>query len=296
MKRHPAIRLGKRIAVGILLAVALAVGGAAVQLPPEIQLDRFLMQADQAVNDGDARAALSAMERIVALEKDHGIEPALEDRLRCAQAWYTAGEPERALAAVTAYLQSLGRDAARYHEALRLLNDVEAGPGPPADSPAPSGDADPVGPAPMGPAGMEFVWIPPGTFRMGSRSTEAFADEQPVTEVRISRGFWLGKYEVTQTEWEAVMGSNPSSFAGCAHCPVEEVSWNDVQDFIDRVNAHEGREVYRLPTEAEWEYAARAGTTGDRYGALNAIAWHGGTSGRRTHPVGAKGAERVGAS
>lgn len=288
MKRHPAIRLGKRIAVGILLAVALAAEGAAVQLPPEIQLDRFLMQADQAVNDGDARAALSAMERIVALEKEHGIEPALEDRLRCAQAWYTAGEPARALAAVTAYLQSLGRDAPRYHEALRLLNDVEAGPGPPADSPAPSGDADPVGPAPMGPAGMEFVWIPPGTFRMGSRSTEAFADEQPVTEVRISRGFWLGKYEVTQTEWEAVMGSNPSSFAGCAHCPVEEVSWNDVQDFIDRVNAHEGKEVYRLPTEAEWEYAARAGTTGDRYGALNAIAWHGGTSGRRTHPVGAK--------
>ena len=288
MKRHPAIRLGKRIAVGILLAVALAAEGAATQFPPEIQLDRFLMQADQAVNDGDARAALAAMERIVALEEEHGIEPALEDRLRCAQAWYTAGEPARALAAVTAYLQSLGRDAPRYHEALRLLNDVEAGPGPPADSPAPSGDADPVGPAPMGPAGMEFVWIPPGTFRMGSRSTEAFADEQPVTEVRISRGFWLGKYEVTQTEWEAVMGSNPSSFAGCAHCPVEEVSWNDVQDFIDRVNAHEGKEVYRLPTEAEWEYAARAGTTGDRYGALNAIAWHGGTSGRRTHPVGAK--------
>ena len=288
MKRHPAIRLGKRIAVGILLAVALAAEGAAVQLPPEIQLDRFLMQADQAVNDGDARAALAAMERIVALEQEHGIEPALEDHLRCAQAWYTAGEPARALSAVTAYLQLLGREAPRYHEALRLLNEVEAGPDGSTDSPAPSGEADPIGPAPMGPAGMEFVWIPPGTFRMGSRSAEAFADEQPMTRVRISRGFWLGKYEVTQMEWEAVMGSNPSSFTGCAHCPVEEVSWNDVQDFISRVNAQAGREVYRLPTEAEWEYAARAGTTGDRYGDLNALAWYGGTSGRRTHPVGGK--------
>ena len=150
MKRYLAIRLGKNGVLGasILLAVALAAGpaglaaehgpgAAAPQLPPEIQLDRFLMQADQAVTDGDTEAALSAMERIVALEKEHGIEPPLEDHLRCAQAWYMAGEPERALAAVTDYLQLLGREAPRYHEALRLLNEVENGPGPPADSPAP---------------------------------------------------------------------------------------------------------------------------------------------------------------
>ena len=116
-----------------------------------------------------------------------------------------------------------------------------------------------------------------------------------MTQVRISRGFWLGKYEVTQTEWEAVMGSNPSSFSGCAHCPVEEVSWNDVQDFISRVNAREGRDVYRLPTEAEWEYAARAGTTGDRYGDLNAIAWYGRYQWPPDASGGGKGAERVGA-
>ena len=146
----------------------------------------------------------------------------------------------------------------------------------------------------MGPAGMEFVWIPAGKFRMGSTSSEAFEDEQPVTQVRISRGFWLGKYEVTQAEWEAVMGSNPSSFNGCGHCPVEEVSWNDVQDFISRLNAQEGREVYRLPTEAEWEYAARAGTKGDRYGDLDAIAWYGDTSGRRDASGRGEGAECVG--
>ena len=323
MKRHLGIRLGRTgVRLGsAVLAAALVAGSAglaaadrsrpaggsgsptgpmasasdgdaevsASQLPPEIELDRFLMKADQAVEDRDAQAARSAMERVVALQEEHGMEPALEDHFRCAQAWQLAGESQRALVAVTTYLQLLGRDAPNYREALRLLNEVEDGTSrPAADSSARSGDSDPLGAAPMGPAGMEFVWIPAGKFRMGSTSSEAFEDEQPVTQVRISRGFWLGKYEVTQAEWEAVMGSNPSSFNGCGHCPVEEVSWNDVQDFISRLNAQEGREVYRLPTEAEWEYAARAGTKGDRYGDLDAIAWYGDTSGRRTHPVGGK--------
>ena len=123
--------------------------------------------------------------------------------------------------------------------------------------------------------GMEFVWVPAGEFRMGSTSSEADNDEQPVTQVRISRAFDLGKYEVTQGQWEAVMGSNPSSFKECGlDCPVESVSWEDVQEFIGRLNAMDGAGTYRLPTEAEWEYAARAGTTGDRYaGNLDGIAW-----------------------
>ena len=136
--------------------------------------------------------------------------------------------------------------------------------------------------------GMEFVWIPAGEFRMGSTSEEADAVEQPVTQVRISRGFWLGKHEVTQAEWQGLMGTNPSHFSGCGQCPVESVSWEDAQEFIGRLNAMDGAGTYRLPTEAEWEYAARAGTTGDRYGNLDAIAWCGGNGGSRTHPVGQK--------
>ena len=113
---------------------------------------------------------------------------------------------------------------------------------------------------------------------MGSESEEALSYmEQPVTRVRISRGFYLGKYEVTQGQWQAVMGSNPSFFDECGpDCPVEGVSWDDVQEFIRRLNAAVGEERYRLPTEAEWEYAARAGTSGDRYGNLDAIAWYDG--------------------
>ena len=143
--------------------------------------------------------------------------------------------------------------------------------------------------------GMEFVWVPAGEFRMGSTSSEAYSNEQPVTQVRISQGFWLGKYEVTQAEWQGVMGTNPSEFSGCGQCPVEEVSWEDAQEFIRRLNAMDGAGTYRLPTEAEWEYAARAGTTGDRYAAnLDAIAWCEKNSGARTHPVGGKTANAFG--
>ena len=137
--------------------------------------------------------------------------------------------------------------------------------------------------------GMEFVWVPAGEFLMGSTSAEAYDWERPLTQVRISRGFWLGKYELTQDQWHALMRTNPSRFSGCGRCPVDQVSWNDAQEFIGRLNARAGGNRYRLPTEAEWEYAARAGTSGDRYdGNLDAIAWYDKNSGRRTHPVGRK--------
>ena len=125
---------------------------------------------------------------------------------------------------------------------------------------------------------------------MGSTSSEAGSDERPVTQVRISQAFWIGRHEVTQGQWEAVMGSNPSRFSDCGtDCPVESVSGTDVQAFIARLNEREGGSRYRLPTEAEWEYAARAGTSGDRYSEdLDAIAWHWGNSGGRTRPVGRK--------
>ena len=261
------------------------------QLPPEIELDRLLMRADQAMEDRDPQVARSVMERIAALQEEHGLEPAAEDHFLYAQGWRVAGEPRRAQAAVTTYLQLLGREAPNYREALRLLNEAETDASRSGAGPRPGAGAgsDPLGAVPVGPAGMELVWIPAGEFRMGSTSSEAYSGEQPVTQVRISEGFWLGKYEVTQAEWESVMGSNPSAFSGCGgRCPVEQVSWNDAQDFISRLNAREGREVYRLPTEAEWEYAARAGTTGDRYGDPDRIAWYRGNSRSETHPVGGK--------
>ena len=146
---------------------------------------------------------------------------------------------------------------------------------------------------------MEFVRIPAGSFVMGSPEDEEGRDsDERQHEVRISQGFWMGKYEVTQGEWEWVMGGNPSRFRECgSRCPVDTLSWDyDVQEFIRRLNERESASgyVYRLPTEAEWEYAARAGTTGARHGELDEVAWYGENSGLTTHPVGQKGANAWG--
>lgn len=124
---------------------------------------------------------------------------------------------------------------------------------------------------------IELVWIPAGSFRMGSE--DGHGDEKPVQRLTISQGFYMGRYEVTQAQWQAVMGNNPSNFKG-DNLPVEEVSWNDAQEFIGRLNRRDDGYTYRLPSEAEWEYAARAGTTGDYAGDLDAMAWYGNNSGR----------------
>lgn len=132
---------------------------------------------------------------------------------------------------------------------------------------------------------MEFVCIPAGEFSMGSNFGEA--DEKPVHPVTISRSFELGKFEVTQAQWEAITRSNRSQFKG-PNLPVENVSWDDVQGFIEMLNQRDSKYVYRLPTEAEWEYAARAGSKGEYAGVLDSLAWYDGNSGGTTHSVGQK--------
>lgn len=126
--------------------------------------------------------------------------------------------------------------------------------------------------------GIEFVYIPPGDFMMGSTVEEveemikeaqirdedrnSFLDETPKHKVWINEGFWMGKYEVTQAQWQAIMNDNPSNFKDCGkNCPVESVSWNDIQIFLKRLNAGNDGFEYNLPSEAQWEYSARAGTT-----------------------------------
>ena len=275
-----------------------------IQLPPDILADKYLRQAEQRVEEKDHEGARKAMEELLALQQEHGLEPAPEDHFRYARIWSAAGASEKAIEAAVRYLQIRGREAAHYDDAIDLINRAEARQDRGESGPAASGGGRPgsagirVGETVVF-DGMEFVGIPPGEFLMGSTSRDADDDEQPVTRVRITKGFYLGKYEVTQAEWQAVMGNNPSHFAGCALCPVEKVSGEDVQDFIGRLNARSGGESYRLPTEAEWEYAARAGTTTDTYAGditepwgndpvLNGIAWYAENSSGRTHPMGRK--------
>jgi formylglycine-generating enzyme required for sulfatase activity len=130
--------------------------------------------------------------------------------------------------------------------------------------------------------------IPAGEFTMGF--SNGSRDEKPPHRVRISQPYYLGTYEVRQDQWEAVMRENPSHFKGPTR-PVENVSWEEAQEFIHRLNAKEGGRAYRLPTEAEWEYAVRAGTPtaysfGDDASQLGRYAWYNQNAGGQTHPVG----------
>jgi formylglycine-generating enzyme required for sulfatase activity len=137
--------------------------------------------------------------------------------------------------------------------------------------------------------GMKFTMIPAGKFNMGSEKDDR---EKPVHKVKINNPFYLGTYPVTQAEWEEVMGENPSKFKG-DDLPVEQVSWDDVREFIKKFNEKEGTNKYRLPSEAEWEYACRAGTHtrysfGDYESKLGDYAWYDANSGGKAQPVGQK--------
>jgi formylglycine-generating enzyme required for sulfatase activity len=142
---------------------------------------------------------------------------------------------------------------------------------------------------------FRFRYCPAGTFQMGSPASEEGRsnDEGPQHEVQLTKGFWLGATPVTQRQWEAVTGENPSEFKGPDR-PVEQVSWEDCAAFLGKVNARCPGLDLRLPTEAEWEYACRAGTTGPTYlgsndaATLDGLGWYDGNSGDETHPVGQK--------
>ena len=146
---------------------------------------------------------------------------------------------------------------------------------------------------------IEMVKVEAGTFMMGATSEmkDPYDDEKPVHQVTLTNDYYMGKYEVTQALWQAVMGSNPSNFKG-DNLPVETVNWNDCQEFISKLNSLTGRK-FRLPTEAEWEYAARGGkkSRGYQYSGsrkISDVAWYEGNSRSKTHPVGRKQANELG--
>ena len=205
------------------------------------------------------------------------------------QAW-TAAQSGNTAAGYSAYLEEFpkGRFAAAARVARASLgNPVVATQTLPAQQRVPS-------PQPVPTPGQiikdcadcpEMVVIPTGSFDMGSSES---ADEKPVRRVNV-QSFLLGRTEVTQGQWQAVMGSNPSNFRQCMDCPVENINWTDAQEFARRLSQKTGK-TYRLPSESEWEYAARARTNGkwsfgDDESQLGAYAWFSANSDRKTHPV-----------
>jgi formylglycine-generating enzyme required for sulfatase activity len=136
--------------------------------------------------------------------------------------------------------------------------------------------------------GLRYIWIPPGASTLGCSpgDQECFNWETPPHEVTIDRGFWIGETEVTQKAYQRVTATNPSRYKG-PDLPVEQISWNDALGYCATVGM-------RLPSEAEWEYAARGGTSSSRYGSLDSIAWYAGNSDDQTHKAGTKAPNRFG--
>ncbi len=229
--------------VAALLVVSILVSGGYYVYHQEKEkreaAEQARIRAEQAVRDEAARAAEAERLRIEAERK-----AAAEKKRRNEEA------QRQALAAQKAESDRKKKEAARRAEEDRRREAAARAPIVGQEKTVNLG----------GGVKLTLVWIPPGEFMMGSPGSEANrgSDEGPRHRVKITRGFWMGRYEVTQAQWQAVMGSNPSNFKGSDN-PVERVSWNDCQEFIKKLARKTGQR-FRLPTEAEWEYACRAGT------------------------------------
>ena len=289
--------------VVVVLCVLLlpAPGRAALQLAPEILVDAYLLRAEESV-DGDRAAAGVTMDEIVDLLAGAELDLTADHFYRFARVFESLERWADAHAAITGYLERAGRSAEHYTGALRLMNraasfveaaaaevEAEALSGrDAADAAARSEALREVRrrEAARLLAGLEFVDIAPGDFSMGLRDRDR-EWQYPRTGVRITRGYSIGRYEVTQMLFETVTGTNPSTFADCPRCPVETVSSDGIRVFLDLANGLDPRWVYRLPTEAEWEYAARAGVDADHLSeSIDSVAWHNRNSEGRTRPVG----------
>ena len=296
----------------VVVSLFFGVAPVLAQLPPEIMLDSNLLRAEQSAREGDHVGARAAMARISELQEEHDLVPSAEYYYRYARVWDAVEDWNRALASVVRYLELEGREGQYYRDALALMNNATAAiekierarelrAAERARARAAAVRAREEMDRALNAARelipqLEFVSVAAGTFRMGASDRRAGTLYYPRTRVRISRPYEIGRYEITQEEWQAVMGSNPSTFAGCGRCPVETVSWEDVQRFITILNSVDGSWTYRLPTEAEWEYAARAGERAERFAPdpLEEFAWFEDNSGDRTHPVGQKRPNRFG--
>ena len=278
----------------VLLALSLAGPATAQDLTPDVLADKLLLEAGAALASGDPQQASRALQEVEALD----VEPppmfayvkgrVLAEHGDGEEAW------RRGRLLLAQFAVAAGRDSEHYTPALEAIVTAEARMKAAARLARLEGRLPEI----LRDVSARMVRVEGGTFTMGCtpEQEQCLADEKPTRTVRIG-SFEIGRFEVTQVLWEAVMGENPSAFADCPDCPVETVSWDDVQAFLRKLNAQGER--YRLPSEAEWEYAARGGQLGEGHqyagsGNWAEVAWYYENSGNGTQPVGRKQANELG--
>ena len=256
----------------------------------EVQLDLLVNSATKSMKAGRWEDAVQSFEKAMKL----GVSLPGDFHFLYGKALFKTGSYEYSLSSLTIYLTLVGRDGEYYEEAITLV--VDAGNKQKEETRRTSESKhQKIEAASETEDGMVFV--KGGCFDMGDIFDTGTSDEKPVHTVCIG-DFYLGKTEVTQKQWEDVVGKNPSKFQ-CGDCPVEKVSWNNVQDFIKKLNEKTGMN-YRLPTEAEWEYAARSGGWKEQWAGTNdeekigEYTWYGFTAEGVTHAVGGKTPNGIG--
>jgi len=260
------------------------------KLAPEVQLDLLVNSATKSMKAGRWEDAVQSFEKAMKL----GVSLPGEFHYLYGKSLYKSGSYEYALSSLTIYLTLVGREGKYYEDAITLVVDAENKKKEVTRRTSESKQQK-VEAASETEDGM--VYVKGGCFDMGDIFDTGATDEKPVHTVCIG-DFYLGKTEVTQKQWEDVTGSNTSKFQ-CADCPVERVSWNNVQNFIKKLNEKTGMN-YRLPTEAEWEYAARSGGLKEQWAGTNdeekigEYTWYGYTAKGRTHTVAEKTPNAIG--
>lgn len=278
----------------IVVVYLLSGSAMAESLSPNFFADKLLLEATGAVERGNIARAEQIIQRVEVLDAD----PSLAFVYRYAKVLAERDVEENVLRSAKAllitHLTRADRTAEHYLPALELLLDFET-------RLAHIIKQTPLKarlPGILRKFEAQMVHVEGGTFTMGCTQEQQNCDEdeRPLRNVEIN-GFWIARYEVTQDLWQEIMGDNPSSFANCPGCPIETVSWDDIQIFLKKLNS--GGTAFRLPSEAEWEYAARGGKLGRGYQFSGSddwtnVAWYYENSGNQTHRVGQKAPNELG--
>ncbi|MGR3174894.1 MAG: SUMF1/EgtB/PvdO family nonheme iron enzyme [Candidatus Scalindua sp.] len=275
--------------MAVHVAVIPAVFAQEEELPTEIQMDILINAAKKDIQVGRWKDAVWGLEKALKL----GVKLPGEFHFHYGKALFKTGNYDDSLSSLTSYLTLVGKDGEYYEEAVTLVVDAKDEQ---EDAMLRSTESERQRTEAVKETEDDMVYIKGGCFDMGDIfgdwEGDGIADETPVHTVCVG-DFYLGKTEVTQKQWVDIIGHNPSRFK-CDDCPVERVSWNKVQDFIKNLNKATGMN-YRLPTEAEWEYAARSGgrnekwAGADRESELDEYAWYYSNSARDgTHAVAGK--------